>query len=240
MVRTRLPWSSLAFAGLIASQAAGVFAQNLAPNPSFESGTSTSITSWSPCQTSGSAAFSVVSSPVHTGTRAARMDVAQSGDTGLCSTNVAVSANTGYRLSAWLSGPLGRQAGLRVIEWRSDLAVMADKTLALSSSTGSWTEVRGSFVTGPSTSFVQVRLMHSPPGTVGTGTFFWDDVSLTLGDPEARNPSFELGTATTADSWAFYQNSGSAAFSISTSTVHTGSRAVRMDVTQSGDTGVVS
>lgn len=241
MVRVRTLRIGLALVALGILRVAGAFAQNLAPNPSFESGTSTTASSWTPCQASGSAAFSIALSPVHAGMRAARMDVAQSGDTGICSTNITVSANTGYRLSAWLSGPLGRQAGLRVIEWRSDLAVMADKTLASSSSTASgWALLEGSFVTGPSTSFVQIRLMHSVPGTIGTGTFFWDDVTLSPGDPEIRNPSFEIGTSTTADGWARYQNSGSTTFSISTSTVHTGSRSVRMDVAQSGDTGVGS
>jgi hypothetical protein len=241
MVRSHAVWSGLALAVLIASQSKGALAQNLAPNPSFESGTSTTATSWTPCQTSGSAAFSIVGSPVHSGTRAARMDVTQSGDTGICSPNLAVSANTGYRLSAWLSAPLGRQAALMVIEFRSDLSAVVGKTLATSVNTVSgWAAIEGSFVAGSTTSYVQIRLMHSVPGTMGTGTFLWDDVTLSPGDPEIRNPSFEAGPSTAADGWAFFQNSGAAAFSISTSTLHTGARAVRMDVTQSGDVGVVS
>jgi YD repeat-containing protein len=241
MVRRDAVWTGLALAVLIASQPTGAAAQNLAPNPSFESGTATTATGWTPCQTSGSAAFSIVGSPVHSGTRAARMDVKQSGDTGICSTNLAVSANTGYRLSSWLSAPLGRQAALMVTELRSDLSAVVGKTLATSANTVSgWAAMEGSFVTGPTTSYVQIRLMHSVPGTTGTGIFVWDDVTLSPGDPEIRNPSFEVGPSTAADGWAFYQNSGAATFSLSTLTVHTGARAVRMDVTQSGDVGVVS
>ncbi|MFL6193218.1 MAG: DUF4038 domain-containing protein, partial [Thermoanaerobaculia bacterium] len=175
------------------------------------------------------------------GTRAVRMDVTQSGDTAVCSGLIAVSPNSIYSLSAWLNASLGRQAALRIIEWRSDFAVVADKTVAVSPGTQTgWAEVRGNFVSGSSTSYVQIRLMHSVPGTAGTGTFFWDDVDLRPGDPEAPNPSFELGPPTAADGWARCQTSGSSVFSIVSTPVHTGMRAVKMDVTQSGDTGVCS
>jgi hypothetical protein len=214
--------------------------QNMVPNPSFELGT-TAADSWAPCQTSGSAAYSVTTSPVYTGSRAVRMDVFQSGDTAVCSGLIPVSPDSIYSLSARLYASLGRQAALRIIEWRSDLAVMADKMVAVSPGTqAGWAEVRGSFVSGSSTSYVQIRLIHSVAGTAGTGTFFWDDVDLRPGDPEAPNPSFELGPPTAADGWARCQTSGASVFSIASTPVHTGMRAVKMDVTQSGDTGVCS
>jgi hypothetical protein len=241
MVCARAFKIGLVLCGFLLLSTDAVLAQNLVPNPSFETGGATAADSWYACQNSGSAVYSIATAPVHSGARGARMDVTQSGDTGICSNRIAVSANTSYGVSVWLSATVGRRAALRVIEWRSDFTVMADKTVAISAGTASgWDLLQGSFVTGASTSFVEVRLMQSVAGTAGTGTFFWDDVNLSPGDPQLRNPSFELGTVTTADSWAFFQNSGSATFSISTSTVRTGSRAIRTDVTQSGDLGVVS
>lgn len=179
MVRVRAFRIVLALIGLIVLPALGAFAQNLAPNPSFESGNATAADSWAPCHTSGTVAFSITTSTVHTGARAVRMDVTQTGDTGYCSVRTSITPNQGYAVSAWLKAPLGRQAALRVIEWGSDLSVQADKTVAVSSGeTSDWEFVEGAFTTGANTRLIEIRLMHSVPGVAGTGTFYWDDASL--------------------------------------------------------------
>jgi hypothetical protein len=206
---------ALTLAGLILP-AVSVFAQNLSPNPSFESGTATTATSWAACQNSGAATFSIATSPVHAGTRSLRMDVTQSGDLGICALRQSVSPNQGYVFSAWLKAQLGRRAGLRVIEYSSALVVQADKTLATSSGeTTDWEMLEGALTTGPNTTLLELRLMQSYPGTAGTGTFYWDDTNLgaiagmfdearATGCPAAQNPP-ACNEASSVGQWKCWQ-----------------------------------
>ena len=81
-------------AGLAVTQQA--FAANLLSNPGFETG---SLSPWSCTGGLGS----VVSSPVHSGSKALA-GAANSSDNAQCTQTVAVQPNTAYTLSAWVRG----------------------------------------------------------------------------------------------------------------------------------------
>ena len=89
--------AALALAGAVALPGTAQ-AANLLPNPGFESG---GLSPWSCTGNLGS----VVSSPVHGGTKALA-GAASSSDNAQCSQTVAVQPNTAYSLTGWVRGSL--------------------------------------------------------------------------------------------------------------------------------------
>jgi hypothetical protein len=129
------------------------FAANLLSNPGFETG---SLSPWSCTGGLGS----VVSSPVHSGTKALA-GAASSSDNAQCTQTVAVQPNTAYTLSAWVRGNyvyLGVTGGAS--NWTP--------------SATSYTQLTVNFTTGASQSSAQIYL-H---GWYAQGTYNADDVSL--------------------------------------------------------------
>ncbi|MBV1851706.1 glycoside hydrolase family 18 protein [Catellatospora tritici] len=156
-------------------------AANLLGNPGLESG---SLSPWS-CSLG-----SVVSTPVHSGTKALQ-GAASSSDNAQCTQTVAVQPNTAYVLSAWVRGAyvyLGVTGGAST--WTP--------------SATAYTQLTVNFTTGASQTSVQVFL-H---GWYGQGTYYADDVSLDgpggTGPPSVPgNPT--VGTVTNSSialSWA--------------------------------------
>ncbi|MFF5337725.1 carbohydrate binding domain-containing protein [Streptomyces sp. NPDC013181] len=138
---------------LMAPAAATAQAANLLTNPGFEAGT---LAGWSCAGNSGS----VVSSPVHGGSRALA-GAASSSDTARCAQTVSVQPNTKYTLSAWVRGSytyLGVQGG----------------TSTWTASAADWKQLTVSFTTGASQQSAEVYL-H---GWYGQGTYYADDISL--------------------------------------------------------------
>jgi chitinase len=128
-------------------------AANLLSNPGFETGT---LSPWSCTGGLGS----VVSSPVHSGTKALQ-GAASSSDNAKCTQTVSVQPNTAYVLSAWVRGNyvhLGYTGG----------------TLTWTPSAPSYAQLSLSFTTGASQTSVEV-FIH---GWYGQGTYNADDVSL--------------------------------------------------------------
>jgi chitinase len=128
-------------------------AANLLSNPGFETG---SLSPWSCTGGLGS----VVSSPVHSGTRALQ-GAASSTDNAKCTQTVSVLPNTAYVLSAWVRGNyvhLGITGG----------------SLTWTPSATSYAQLSLSFTTGSAQSSVEVFL-H---GWYAQGTYYADDVSL--------------------------------------------------------------
>jgi U5 snRNP spliceosome subunit len=126
-------------------------AANLLVNPGFETGT---MSGWS-CSNG-----SIVSSPVHTGSRALKGAVTSS-DHAKCTQTVTVQPNTTYTLSAWVRGNyvyLGVTGGPST--WTPSAA--------------SYTQLRTSFTTGANQTSAQVYL-H---GWYAQGDYYADDVSL--------------------------------------------------------------
>jgi hypothetical protein len=160
---------------------------NLAPNPAFEQGTSTSISGWSFYVGAGAGVFSVSNfpSPVQSGARAAQVVVTQPGDvllyTGEPGT-IPVLPSTTYRMSARVKADPYKQAGFRVIEWTSQGTGVADNFIAYNSgnATGDWETVEGTVTTHANSAFVSLRLSHH----VSTGTFIWDDVMFARDDAQ--------------------------------------------------------
>ena len=152
----------LATVGLSAPPA---HAANLLTNPGFETGT---LSGWSCTGGLGS----VVSSPVHSGSRALA-GAANDSDNAKCTQTVAVQANTAYTLSAWVRGNyvhLGVAGG--AITWTP--------------SATSYTQLTTSFTTAASQTSVQIYL-H---GWYAQGTYYADDVSL---DGPGGNPDPDPG-----------------------------------------------
>jgi chitinase len=144
-----------AIAALALIPAGQAAAANIVSNPGFETGTTSS---WS-CTGS-----TVVSSPVHGGTRAlagtpSGQDFAQ------CTQQIAVQPNTAYRLSAWVNGSytyLGVNGpGLSDRNTWTPVA-------------GAWSQLTIDFTTAASTTSVNIYI-H---GWYGQPTFYADDVSL--------------------------------------------------------------
>jgi hypothetical protein len=158
---------------------------NLAPNPAFEQGTSTSISQWQFWPNGSASTFSVSTypAPVESGARAAQIVVTQPGDVLFYTTepgNIPVYPNTPYRISARVKSDPGKIAGFRVIEWTSQQAVVADNFIGLSTGLGDWETVEGTLTTHSNTAFVSLRLSHH----VSAGTFIWDDVMFARDDPQ--------------------------------------------------------
>ncbi|MEV8087169.1 carbohydrate binding domain-containing protein [Streptomyces nigra] len=128
-------------------------AANVLNNPGFESG---GLSPWSCTGNLGS----VVSSPVHGGTKALA-GAASSSDNARCSQSVAVQPNTTYSLSGWVRGSyvyLGVEGGAST--WTSSPSAYSRLSL--------------SFTTGASQTSARVYL-H---GWYGQGTYHADDISL--------------------------------------------------------------
>ncbi|MFJ8039908.1 carbohydrate binding domain-containing protein [Kitasatospora sp. NPDC096147] len=157
-MRTRTRLLSLAGAGVLAATAALTVpttaqAANLLTNPGFETG---SLSGWSCTGGLGS----VVSSPVHGGSKALAAAVSSS-DTAKCTQTVAVQPNTAYTLSGWVRGSyvyLGVTGG----------------TSTWTPSAADYTKLSVSFTTGATQTSAQIYLN----GWYGQGTYYADDISL--------------------------------------------------------------
>lgn len=128
-------------------------AANVLTNPGFESG---SLSPWSCTGNLGS----VVSSPVHGGSKALAGAVSSS-DTAQCTQTVAVQPNTVYSLSGWVRGSyvyLGVNGGSST--WTS--------------SPSAYSQLTTSFTTGASQTSATIYV-H---GWYAQGTYYADDISL--------------------------------------------------------------
>ncbi|MFF5848308.1 chitinase [[Kitasatospora] papulosa] len=211
---------ALAVTGLATSaQAADV---NVAKNAGFESG----LANWTCSGGSGT----TVSSPVHGGTSALKASPAGQ-DNAKCTQTVAVKPNSTYALSSWVQGGYAY------------LGASGTGTTDVSTWTpgsSSWTQLRTSFTTGPSTTSVTVYT-H---GWYGQAAYFADDVQVTGPDggggtdPEPSVPGSPAGltvgattTSSIALSWkavsgatgyTVYRNGTKATTSTGTSATVTG------------------
>jgi len=142
-------------------------AANLLGNPGFESG---ALTPWT-CSLG-----SVVSTPVHSGTRALQ-GAASASDNAQCTQTVAVVPNTAYSLTGWVRGNyvyLGITGGAST--WTPSAA--------------NYTQLTVNFTTAAGQTSVQVYT-H---GWYGQGTYFADDISLD--GPGGAGPPGTPGTPT--------------------------------------------
>ncbi|WP_329040242.1 glycoside hydrolase family 18 protein [Streptomyces sp. NBC_00178] len=168
---------ALAVTGLTSSaQAADI---NVAKNAGFESG----LANWTCSAGSGA----TVSSPVHGGASALRATPAGQ-DNAKCTQTVAVKPNSTYALSSWVQGGYAY------------LGASGTGTTDVSTWTpgsGSWTQLKTSFTTGPSTTSVTVYT-H---GWYGQAPYFADDVQVNGPDggggtdPEPSVPGTPAGLA---------------------------------------------
>ncbi|WP_266392259.1 carbohydrate binding domain-containing protein [Streptomyces canus] len=144
--------AALAFVGAVALPGTAQ-AANVLTNPGFESG---NLSPWTCTGNLGS----VVSSPVHGGTKSLQGAVSSS-DNAQCSQTVAVQPNTTYNLSGWVRGSyvyLGVNGGSST--WTS--------------SPSAYSRLTTSFTTGASQTSATVYV-H---GWYAQGTYYADDISL--------------------------------------------------------------
>ncbi|WP_407564680.1 carbohydrate binding domain-containing protein [Streptomyces sp. 184] len=140
-------------------------AANLLNDPGFESG---GLANWSCSNGAGS----VVSSPVHSGTRALA-GAASASSNARCAQTVAVQPNTTYTLSGWVRGAyvyLGVTGG----------------NATWTASAPNYTELTTSFTTGANQTSAEVYV-H---GWYGQGTYHADDITLDGpgGQPDTEAP----------------------------------------------------
>ncbi|MFF9277161.1 carbohydrate binding domain-containing protein [Streptomyces griseosporeus] len=144
--------AALALTGAVALPGSAE-AANILSNAGFESG---GLSPWTCTGNLGS----VVSSPVHSGSKALQ-GAASSSDNAKCSQTVAVQPNTTYSLTAWVRGNyvyLGVDGGAST--WTP--------------SASSYTQLSVSFTTGAS----QTSATIYTHGWYGQGTYWADDISL--------------------------------------------------------------
>lgn len=168
-------------------------AANLLGNPGFETGT---LAPWSCTGGTGS----VVTTPVHTGTRALS-GAASASDNAQCTQTVNVQANTAYSLTAWVRGNyvyLGVTGGAST--WTPSAAT--------------YTQLTVNFTTGASQTSVEVFL-H---GWYGQGTYNADDVSLDgpggANPPAAPTGLNPTGTTNTSISLAWNASTGATSYRV--------------------------
>ncbi|MFK4226163.1 carbohydrate binding domain-containing protein [Streptomyces sp. NPDC019890] len=128
-------------------------AANLLSNPGFETG---SLSGWSCTGGLGS----VVSSPVHSGTKALA-GAASASDNAKCTQTVAVQPNTAYTLSGWVRGNYVY------------LGVTGGPSTWTPSATA-YTQLSVSFTTGAAQTTAEIYLN----GWYAQGTYYADDISL--------------------------------------------------------------
>ncbi|MFI7500151.1 carbohydrate binding domain-containing protein [Streptomyces sp. NPDC049687] len=167
--------AALAVAGAVALPGTAE-AANILGNPGFESG---SVSPWSCTGNLGS----VVSSPVHGGSRALAGAVGSS-DNAKCSQTVSVQPNTAYTLSGWVRGSyvyLGVDGGAST--WTS--------------SPSAYSQLSVSFTTGASQTSATIYV-H---GWYAQGTYYADDISLNGpgggGGSDTQAPSTPTGLTST-------------------------------------------
>jgi len=139
-------------------------AANIVTNPGFESG----LSGWT-CPS----AASVISSPVHGGTKALSATPAGS-DFARCQQTISVRPSTSYTVSAWVQGNY-------VFLGATGTGTTDAQTWGTPGAT--WKQLTTSFTTGASTSSVTVYVN----GWYGQGTYFVDDI--VLDGPGGTNPS---------------------------------------------------
>ncbi|MET9102454.1 carbohydrate binding domain-containing protein [Streptomyces antibioticus] len=165
--------AALAFTGAVALPGTAQ-AANVLSNPGFESG---SLSPWSCSGNLGS----VVSSPVHGGTKALAGAVSSS-DIAKCSQTVSVQPNTAYTLSGWVRGNyvyLGVDGGAST--WTT--------------SPSAYSRLSVSFTTGASQTSATIYV-H---GWYAQGTYQADDISLDGpgGGTDAQAPTTPTGLTST-------------------------------------------
>ncbi|WP_336109911.1 carbohydrate binding domain-containing protein [Streptomyces sp. PTD9-10] len=184
-------------------------AANILTNPGFESG---SLSPWSCTGNLGS----VVSSPVHGGSRALQGAVTSS-DNAQCSQTVAVQPNTTYSLSGWVRGSyvyLGVNGGAST--WTT--------------SPSAYSQLSVSFTTGASQTSATIYV-H---GWYAQGTYYADDISLDGpggggggGDTQAPTaPSGLTSTGKTSSSVSLRWNASSDSVGVTAYDVYSGSNQV--------------
>ncbi|MFF8480232.1 carbohydrate binding domain-containing protein [Streptomyces antibioticus] len=165
--------AALAFTGAVALPGTAQ-AANVLSNPGFESG---SLSPWSCSGNLGS----VVSSPVHGGTKALAGAVSSS-DIAKCSQTVSVQPNTAYTLSGWVRGSyvyLGVDGG----------------TSTWTTSPSAYSRLSVSFTTGASQTSATIYV-H---GWYAQGTYQADDISLDGpgGGTDTQAPTTPTGLTST-------------------------------------------
>ncbi|MFF4571564.1 carbohydrate binding domain-containing protein [Streptomyces sp. NPDC001410] len=210
--------AALALGGAIALPGTAQ-AANLLTNPGFESG---SLSPWSCTGNLGS----VVSSPVHGGSKALQGAVTSS-DNAQCSQTVAVQPNTTYNLSGWVRGSyvyLGVNGGAST--WTT--------------SPSAYSQLSASFTTGASQTSATIYV-H---GWYAQGTYYADDISLDGpgggggGDTQAPTaPSGLTSTGKTSSSVSLKWNASSDNVGVTAYDIYSGSSQV---LSVSGTSATVS
>jgi chitinase len=184
-----------AIAALALIPAGQAVAANIVANPGFESGNTSSWT----CT-----GASVVSSPVHGGTKALS-GTPQGQDFAQCTQSIIVVPNTAYKLSAWVNG---------AYTYLGVTGTGTSDTNTWTPVSGAWTQLSFNFTTGANTRSVTIYV-H---GWYGQPTYFADDFSLDGpggGDPNPPvtpgTPSGLTGSATSATTASLSWNAQSGA-----------------------------
>ncbi|KUN22892.1 chitinase [Streptomyces antibioticus] len=194
-------------------------AANILTNPGFESG---SLSPWSCTGNLGS----VVSSPVHGGSKALAGAVSSS-DNAKCSQTVAVKPNTAYTLSGWVRGSyvyLGVDGGAST--WTSSPSAYAQLSV--------------NFTTGAS----QTSATIYTHGWYAQGTYYADDISLDGpgggGGSDTQAPTAPAGlrsTAKTSSTVSLAWNASTDNVGVTAYDIYSGSNQV---LSVSGTTATVS
>ncbi|RDV14698.1 T9SS C-terminal target domain-containing protein [Pontibacter diazotrophicus] len=203
--------------------------KNLISNGSFENGSGNSFTNWWTSAGNGSAAFTAATGSAQDGARALKVDVAALGSNPweIQAVNDAWPSVTGkeYTLTFWAKAATAGSSFKTVLQLGG---AYDEQTFTL---TDTWQEYKWTFTAKADNMELKLQFLS-------TGTFYIDNIfipSAVQAKELLTNGGFENGTGDSFTNWwTQVSGGGVGAFTAETSDVQSGSRAMKVSITQAG------
>ena len=188
----------------ISSHAIVAFASdsNLIANPSVETVSGITPTSWTPDSWGNNSSTLTVSSDAHSGTKGLNTTVTSytDGDAKWIPTSANISPNTVYTYSSWYKSTVSTEIDLMYTDQNGAVTYTYLDTPAPASS---WTHYTTSFTTPSNASLVSVLQIVAKPGSLTTDDFSLVKYSapVATGSNLIANPSFETSNGASPAGW---------------------------------------
>lgn len=195
----------------------------LVANPSFEQVTGTLPSNWFPSAATG-LSYELVTSPFTNGTQSIKItDNSTAAAADVSTPYMPYSPGTTYQASVKVKVEAG-QAGM-IVRYYDANNVSATQNVALKSVSPGWQTIELTGIAPPDT--VNMKILLFIPSAAGTGTAYFDEVSLKTSEL-LPNASFETVASARPTEWTATDNGQSASISASTSVYAHGKKSVRL------------